>query len=265
MLTYYYRYVYDPVRTLVDKVLVKLFYSEKKLKRIVEEKRLRHVGIIPDGNRRWSKMRGMTYVEGYQRALHLAQMFFDWFFKMNIKTFSFFWITTETWKRSESELDNLFRVINNFLIDICEKAKQIDVKIVHLGRKDRIPKFLVDTLRRVEMETQNGCAGIFNIAIDYGGVDEILRATTKLLKNYDSSQTIDKNVFMEHLDTFGQANPCPDVIIRSGKVARLSGFMLTQAAYSELFFPGIYFPDFSVRTISKVFYKFAQIKRTFGG
>ena len=149
-----------------------------------------------------------------------------------------------------------------------------------LGRKDRIPKRLARKLAEAEKETRNNSQHVFNIAIDYGGQDELLRAFEKAFKDIEAGEIRIEELreevgkyqgkypyyhFKDYLDTAGQLHPYPDLVIRTSGEQRLSGFMRWQTAYSEFYFEPDYFPDFTPEKLKKVILDYSRRNRRFGG
>jgi undecaprenyl diphosphate synthase len=143
-------------------------------------------------------------------------------------------------------------------------AKKMDARIIHLGRKDRLPTYLLQTLKFVEKETSSFNKHVFNLAIDFGGRDEIIRACQKVQKLKGSLENITEEDISESLDTANQPFPSPDLIIRSSGEMRLSGFMAWQALYSELFFTKKYYPALTRIDLEEAVESFNQRQRTFG-
>lgn len=149
------------------------------------------------------------------------------------------------------------------LVDQNLKEALLDkVRIIHIGRRDRIPKSLLAKIEKSEVETKHFTTHKLIIAVDYGGRDEILRAIKKSEVRSQKSGDFSEEDFEKLLDT--ASFPDPDIIIRTGREMRLSGFLLWQGAYSELFFPNFYFPDFTPEELEKILDEYAIRQRRFG-
>lgn len=146
-------------------------------------------------------------------------------------------------------------------------AKNKGIRIIHLGRKDRIPQFLHKTIEQAEKETATYSNHVLNFAIDYGGQDEILRACQKLLDNKVESRYLTNDVFETMLDTAHQPYPRPDLIVRASPETeyRLSDFMAWQTSFTEFVFIHKFFPDFTKQDIDDAIIEFGRRKRTLGG
>ncbi len=223
----------------------------------------KHVAIIPDGNRRWAKERGMEGFRGHQKAGEVDNMIslFEAARELGVKYISFWGFSTENWKREKEENDKLFDVLLKGIEAFLEYAHKNKIRFRHFGRKERFPKKLTEALNKLDKETEKYSDYNVNLCLDYGGRDEILRAVNKLLKA--KAKNVDEEQFSKVLDT--QGVPEPDLIIRTSGEKRLSGFMPYQGIYAELIFVEKYFPDFKPEDVRECIEEFSQRKRTFGG
>ena len=139
------------------------------------------------------------------------------------------------------------------------------VRIVHLGRKDRLPKFLLDKIAEVETKTRYNTRHVFNIGLDYNGWDEMVRATIKIVAEGIPVEKIDRKVLDKHMDTADQPYPYVDLYIRTSGEQRTSGFMMWQADYAEFYFEPSYFPDFTPEKLREAILDFSRRRRRFGG
>jgi len=223
----------------------------------------KHVAIIPDGNRRWAKARGMEGYQGHEKAGESDNMIslFEEAKNLGVKYISFWGFSTENWKREKEENDKLFNVLLMGIEKFVEYAHENKVRFRHLGRKDRLPKDVMDGLEKLEKETEKYDEYNVNLFLDYGGRDEIVRTVNKLLEM--RAKKINEEQFSKMLDTHDI--PDPDLIIRTSGEQRLSGFMPYQGVYAELIFIKKHFPDFSPEDIREAIEEFSSRKRRFGG
>jgi undecaprenyl diphosphate synthase len=228
-----------------------------------ENKIPEHIVIIPDGNRRWARERGLFPFYGHQTAGSMNHIIalLDEAKKQGVKYFSIWGFSTENWNRDKAEIKAIFDLVLKSVDKLKEEAHKHRIRFRHIGRKDRLPKELLAALEQLEEET--GDYGEFNVQLcfDYGGRDEILRAVNKMLKS--GIKDIDEQTFGEYLDTAGI--PDPDLIIRTSGEKRISGLMPFQSSYSELYFSDIYFPDFDALELRKAIKSFGKRIRRFGG
>ncbi|MFH1290316.1 MAG: polyprenyl diphosphate synthase [Nanoarchaeota archaeon] len=222
-----------------------------------------HVVIIPDGNRRWARKRGLSATRGHVKAGSYANLnpLFREAKGLGIKYLSFWGFSTENWKRDKKEVDIIMRVILKGLNEFDEDVENEKVRFVHVGRKDRMLGKLVDKIGDLEEKTKKYTDLVVVLCLDYGGRDEVVRAVNKILK--EGKREIDEKGFADYLDTKGL--PDPELIIRTGGEKRMSGFMPYQSTYAELYFTDVYFPDFDAGQLRKAVDWFMKVDRRFGG
>ncbi len=223
----------------------------------------KHVTIIPDGNRRWAKNQGMHLEFGHYKAINIQNML-DIFYEaqnIGIKYISFWGFSTENWKRNKIEVKMLFKLFFEFADLFRNSDLSSKVRFKHIGRKDRLPRKLIEEMDKLEDETQNNSDLTFLICLDYGGRDEIVRAVNKIIK--EGKKNISEEDLSRHLDTAGV--PDVDLIIRTSGECRTSGFMPYQAVYAELCFIEKHFPDFTADDLRKAVEWYNGRDRRFGG
>ena len=222
-----------------------------------------HVTIIPDGNRRWAKKHGLDELEGHKKAgaYENLKLLLSEAEKIGIKYFTLWGFSTENWSRSKKEVDSLFELMNGLLVKIEDDLIKDKIRFRHLGRKDRLPKELVQVIEKLEERTKDFSDFNLQICLDYGGRDEIVRALNKAIKS-GVSEVAEENLG-NYLDSAGI--PDPDLIIRTSGEKRLSGFMPYQSVYSEFYFTDIHFPDFGPVQLREAVEEFSKRKRRMGG
>jgi len=220
-----------------------------------------HVVIIPDGNRRWARKNGLAPTLGHKKSAEYENIksLFDEAKKLGIKYLSVWGFSTENWKRERKEINVIFEIVLNLVKKLRKDAHEQKIRFLHLGRKDRLPKEVLEELRKLEKETENYSDFNVQLCMDYGGRDEIVRAAEKILS---SGKKINEEEFSKHLDSSGI--PDPDMIIRTSGEQRISGFMPFQSVYSELYFVKKFFPDFGRKDLRKAVAEFSKRKRRFG-
>lgn len=222
-----------------------------------------HVVIIPDGNRRWAREKGLIASVGHYSAgsYDNIESIFDEGRKLGIKYMSIWAFSTENWGRDKREIKAVFDVVMGGVERFRRDAHKNKIRFRHIGRKDRIPKKLAVELRKLEEETEDYGDFSVQLCFDYGGRDEILRAINRMLKS--GKKKINEEEFRKNLDTSGI--PDPDLIIRTSGEKRTSGFMPFQSAYAELYFIEKYFPDFNRNDLRKAVSEYSKRVRRFGG
>jgi len=225
----------------------------------ISTKPLKHIAIIPDGNRRWAKNQGLSPQEGHRKAfIEVAPSLLKTLWDNEIYAATLWLFSTENWKRSDSEVDNLMDVFSQFLSNLLPLSGKYSVQLRHLGRKDRLPENLLSMVEEVEHSTKGMTGHIFNFALDYGGEDEIIRAVRRLVEKGVKPEEIEPHQLMD------QFCPPPDLIIRTSGECRLSGFMPLQSCYSELYFTNTFFPDLIPADIEEAIHWFQNRERRFG-
>lgn len=224
-----------------------------------------HIAIIPDGNRRWARSKGLHTLEGHRRGFDRAVELAKAARELGVHTVTLWGFSTENWDRSKDEIDYLMRLYSKLLKDYLKDAHKDKVKMVHLGRKDRLPESLIKELDNAEVETKNYDKYIANIAIDYGGQDELVRITKKLIDDGVKSSDIDQKTFYKYSDLHDQPYPNVDLMIRSSGEQRTSGFLLWHSAYSEFYWENDHFPDFTPVKLKEAILDYSRRRRRFGG
>ncbi|MCX6704242.1 MAG: polyprenyl diphosphate synthase [Candidatus Woesebacteria bacterium] len=225
-----------------------------------------HIAMILDGNRRWARARGLKPWEGhyygYQALLKVAHSVRQ----LGIHTFTVWAFSTENWDRSQKEIDEIMNLFKRGLKETEKDFHKEKIALVHLGRKDRLPEDLRRQIARIEAETAKYSSNhIYNLAIDYGGRDEILRATRKIVKSGISEDKVDEKLFESYLDTAGQPYPAPDLFIRTSGEQRTSGLLPWQLSYTEFYFEPEHLPDFTPEKLKAAILDFSRRRRRFGG
>lgn len=223
-----------------------------------------HVAIIPDGNRRWAKEHGLPNFEGHRRGFNVAIKAARKIRAMGINTLTVWAFSTENWNRTPKEVDYLMKMYGIFMDKNLKEALKEKIRIIHLGRKDRIPKSLLKKIQDSEAKTKDFKNYVLNIAIDYGGRDEIMRAIKKISNSKFQIPNLLEENFNEFLDTHDQPYPFPDLIIRTSGEQRTSGLMIWQAAYAEYVFINKHFPDLNDKDIESAVEEYSQRQRRFG-
>lgn len=224
-----------------------------------------HIAIIPDGNRRWARARGLYTLKGhkagFERAVELARAAR----RMGVHTVTLWGFSTENWDRTPDEINYLMKLYVKLINDYMKEADKEGVKLVHLGRKDRLPGFLLSKIKDAEEKTKHHTKYIANLAIDYGGHDDIIRAVKNMIHDGLTPEQIDKKQFEKYLDTKNQPYPYVDLLIRTSGEQRTSGLLLWQMEYAEIFWEEGHFPDFTPEKLRDAIIDYSRRRRRFGG
>ncbi len=225
-----------------------------------------HVGIIMDGNGRWATRRGLARLIGHKRGAAQVKKIVKSCPGLGVKTLTLYAFSTENWKRAAHEVEGLMKLFRGYLANNLVELHEKNVRVRFLGDPTPLsPEILVlmENLRRL---TENNTGLQLNVAINYGGRDEILRATKAIAAKVKSGdmaiEDISVDSFSEHLDTRGQNDP--DLIIRTAGEMRISNFMMWQSAYSEFAFLQESWPEFSPEVFEETLLNFHSRTRQFG-
>lgn len=224
----------------------------------------RHIAIIMDGNRRWARDRGLNPVEGHrQAALKVIEPLIEKCGRLGIPYITFWAFSTENWKRDESEISGIFNVFRLGLDLLSSRFIKKGARLKILGDINKFPSDISQRVCKMMEDSKKNDKINVSFALNYGGRDEILRAIKKIVQSNLTPSQINEEVFSSFLDTAGM--PDPDLIIRTGGEQRTSGYLPWQSVYSELYFPQVYFPDFTPDRLVEAIYSYQQRDRRFGG
>lgn len=237
--------------------------SRKNEKRCLPE----HIGIIMDGNGRWAKKRSLPRSAGHKVGAETFRKITKYCSQIGIKYLTVYAFSTENWKRPNDEISFLMKLFEQYLNEALKDFQQENIKVRFLGDKSGFSKNLQRLIDEVESASKNKTGMILNIAMNYGGRDEIVKAVKEIafdakFGNIDIEK-INEKAISERLYTAKQ--PDPDFIIRPSGEFRLSNFLLWQSAYSELIFMNVLWPDFSENDLEYAINEYSSRNRRFGG
>ena len=219
---------------------------------------LSHVAIIMDGNGRWGLKHRKSRNSGHKAGLNTVEKIIKETIKQKIKFLTLYAFSTENWKRPKKEINFLFSLLENFLINRIDELHKQNIKLKIIGIKNFSPK-LNNLLKLSENKTSKNTKLQINLALNYGSKFELIDAFKKLKKTKDK---INEKNFIKYLQT--KNIPDPDILIRTGNTNRLSNFLLWQIAYSEIFFEKKLWPEFTERDYNNIIKRYKNIKRNFG-
>jgi len=224
----------------------------------------KHVALICDGNRRWAKAKGLPTLQGHKKGYDRANEIVQEAWDIGVQTITIWVFSTENWDRTKVEVDYLMDLFISATKNHLEIAFKNEARVIHLGRKDRISPSLAAKITDVEQKTAHFTKRFLAIALDYGGRDELLRAIKKSNDDGCDMSSLESETIDKYLDTCVLPQQSPDMIIRTSGEYRLSGYLLWQCAYSELFFVPVTFPDFTKEELRKCIEDFQTRQRRFG-
>ena len=219
---------------------------------------LNHVAIIMDGNGRWGLKHKNSRNAGHRAGLNTVERIIKQSIKNKIKFLTLFAFSTENWKRPKKEINYLFNLLENFLINKIDDLHKQNIKLKIIGTKN-FSKKLNLLLNLAEKKTSKNSKIQINLALNYGAKFELISAIKKLQKNKNkiNEKNIEKFLYTKNV-------PDPDLMIRTGNTKRLSNFLLWQLAYSEIFFEKKMWPDFNDKDYLKIIKEYKNLKRNFG-
>lgn len=221
-----------------------------------------HIAIIMDGNGRWAKQRGLNRTNGHKAGTEAVRAVVTRCRKLGVKHLTLYTFSKENWSRPKAEIKTLFELLTSFLTKEEKSLKEQGIRLKVLGELDDMPLAVRQLLKHVMRQTKN-CTNItLNLALNYSGREDILRATRAMVSKGIAPDAINEETFANELWTAGQ--PDPDLIIRTSGELRLSNYLLFQCAYSELYFTDIYWPDFTPDELDKAIKELNHRQRRFG-
>ncbi len=215
-----------------------------------------------DGNRRWAKRRGLPSLAGHRRGYEVFKKAGIWCLDRGIEVLTVFAFSTENWNRSKKEVDYLMRLLSLALSKEVDDLHRKNIRISVIGRLNELPKRLQQHIAKAMELTKNNTHGTLQLAINYGGRQEIVDAMKKIYRTAKSASQITEKSISEAM--YASHQPDPDMIIRTSGEQRLSGFLAWEGVYSELLFLDKNWPDFTERDLDNALSEFSRRQRRFG-
>lgn len=226
-----------------------------------------HVAIILDGNGRWAKSKGMPRNYGHVQGSKNVEVICEEAHKMGIRYLTVYAFSTENWNRPKDEVDALMKLLRNYMKTCLKTAEKNRMCVRVIGDKSRLDEDIRNRIDELEKATVNNDGLHFQIALNYGSRDEILRAVRHIMtdtkKGIIDPDMMTEELLASYLDT--KDIPDPDLLIRTSGEERISNFLLWQLAYTEFYFTDTYWPDFNKEELIKAFEKYNKRERRFGG
>ena len=225
-----------------------------------------HIAIIMDGNGRWAKRRGLSRKAGHGAGAETLREIADFCSNLGIKVLTAYAFSTENWKRPKEEVEALMDLLYDYLCDADKKLAGRNNRVRIIGNREPLRPEIREKMAEVEQMTMNNAGMVLNLAVNYGGREEIVSAATRISKDVSEgnikAEDITEDTFSKYIYTAGL--PDPDIILRPSGELRLSNFLLWQAAYSEFWFADMCWPDFTPKHMKKVIYDYQKRDRRFG-
>lgn len=234
--------------------MTELTQSEKSLPR--------HLGIIPDGNRRWAAVRKKSSLEGHRQGLNVAKNIALAAFDEGVEYFTVYAFSTENWRRTKEEVGYLMDLFFNLVVNEFGELEDRGVRFQLLGSRKELSKRVLKAMEDAEERTKDYPNGTLSLCLNYGGEQELIDAVKDIVESGISANNITKEVIEAHL--YGWEIPPLDMIIRTSSEHRTSGFMLWRAAYAEYFFINKLWPDFTAEDLRHALEEYGRRNRRFG-
>ncbi len=257
---FYIRWAFERVK--------RMFFKKKKAK-AAESSQLvipQHIGIIMDGNGRWAKIRGLPRTAGHAAGANNFKTIARYCNELGVKFLTVYVFSTENWKRPQAEIDNILKLLKDYLLDVdAYKSENIGLKFI--GDRTAFSDEINELINHAEETSKTATGLTVNMALNYGGRSEIVQAVKSLSREVAegklSADDITEETVSARLYTAGQ--PDPEFIIRPSGELRLSNFLIWQAAYSEFWYSDVLWPDFSKADLDRAIEDYNKRNRRFGG
>lgn len=237
-----------------------IFKKKKAIDKIEIDERFKHIAFIMDGNGRWAKKRGMPREFGHRAGAKVFKDLSIYCGDIGIKYVTVYAFSTENWKRPQREVDAIMKLLEEYLFEALDTMKERDAQIHFLGDRTPFSERFKELMEKTERESAENNR-VLNIALNYGGRDEIIHAANIALASGKTEITeadIEANLYTSHC-------PPPDLIVRTGGELRLSNFLMWQSAYSEFYFTDKFWPDMTSDDVDEAVRVFYNRSRRFGG
>lgn len=226
----------------------------------------KHIAIIMDGNRRWARQKGLDPKLGHKEGAKILEKIVRYANKIGLGYITVYAFSTENWKRTEDEVGALMLLLQNYLDDYSKRADTENIKVKVLGDISALPEGMQKSINKCMERTKNNTGVTFNIALNYGGRDEIVKAVKKISKQVKEGkiniEDINEQLISDNLYTAGE--PDPDLLIRTSGELRTSNFLPWQIVYSEFVFIEKNWPDFDEKDLDEAIEIYQKRNRKFG-
>lgn len=226
----------------------------------------KHIAIIMDGNRRWAKQKGLPIKLGHKEGAKTLENIVRYANKIGIKYITVYAFSTENWKRTEEEVSALMALLQTYLDDYSKRADSENIKVNVIGSLEGLSSKMANSIEKCMERTKNNTGITFNIALNYGGRDEIINAVKNIAKRVKENdmeiKDIDEKIISDNLYTKNQ--PDPDLLIRTSGELRLSNFLPWQLVYTEFLFIEKNWPDFNEKDLDDAIEEYQNRNRKFG-
>ena len=226
----------------------------------------KHIGIIMDGNRRWAKAKGVPISYGHREGAKTLEKIVRYANKIGLENITVFAFSTENWKRTEDEVKSLMMLLQNYLEDYAKRADTENIKVKILGDISALSNGMQKSIQNCMERTKNNTGVTFSIALNYGGRDELIKATKKIASQVKNNEIQIEDITEELISNslYTKGEPEPDLIVRTSGEKRLSGFLTWQSVYAEILFIDKNWPDFEEKDLDEAIIEYQKRTRKFG-
>ena len=227
----------------------------------------RHIAIIMDGNRRWAKKRGLPAKLGHKEGAKTLEKIVRYANKIGLEYITVYAFSTENWKRTEDEVSSLMLLLQNYLDDYSKRADTENIKVKILGDVTVLSKNMQQSIAKCEQRTKDNTGVTFNIALNYGGRNEIVNAVKIIAEQIKNGKMTVEDITEETISNnlYTKGEPDPDLVIRTSGELRTSNFLPWQIVYSEFLFSDKLWPDFTEEDLDNAILEYQKRNRKFGG
>jgi undecaprenyl diphosphate synthase len=250
---------------ILEKGGIKKMFKNKK---ILDMNRIpKHIAFIMDGNGRWAKKRGLPRTKGHEQGAKTIEKVADGAKRLGVQAITLYAFSTENWKRPKEEVDYIFSLFKKFLIEGKDEFKKKDIRIHFIGDIDGLDSEMSMLMKETMEETKSNKGIILNLAINYGGRNEIVDVVKKISRDCIEGKCNVNDINEEFIEEYLMTKDLPpiDLMVRTSGEIRLSNFLLWQLAYSEFVFSSVYWPDFDDKELENVIIEYQSRDRRFGG
>ena len=225
-----------------------------------------HIGIIMDGNRRWAKAKGKPISYGHKEGAKTLEKIVRYANKIGLKYITVYAFSTENWKRAQEEVKALMLLLQSYLDDYSKRADTENIRVKILGDISALSSGMQKSIQKCIERTKDNTGVTFNIALNYGGRDELVKATQKIANQVKNNEIQIEDITEEFISNhlYTKEEPDPDLIIRTSGEKRLSGFLTWQSVYSEILFIDKKWPDFEEKDLDEAIIEYQKRTRKFG-
>jgi len=234
----------------------------KKKETMLPERIPTHIAIIMDGNGRWARARGLPRLAGHRAGTENLRRIIEACVEFGVKYLTIYAFSTENWGRPMDEVEGLMNIFDDVFDRELNELHKRGAQLRHVGRLEGVRPSMIEKIKRGVERTKDNQRLVLNVAFNYGGRDEILHVVRKIVESGVKPEEVTPELIEKSLFTSG--SPDPDLVIRTSGEMRTSNFLLWQTAYSEWYFPEVFWPDFGREQLLEAIQEYSQRERRFG-